>query len=147
MIKKTFKRDAGEVNSYTRTMKIETRVDNDGKKRYMASLSSEYAVKRYNYTEILKHSRDAINLERTANGIVLLFNQLRQKQSEDTQRLERALQVATTEIERLTERLVECEKEMAWLKTAMAKQESRIDAAGKYVKSLKIPVDSGNGTH
>ena len=80
------------------------------------------------------------------------------EQSETNQRLARALQVTESTIAKQSERITEMEKELAWMKTALGKFEAefrgsieiannRIDAAGKYVKSLKIPVDSGNGTH
>lgn len=59
---------------YERSLAIETRQDDDGKRKYSVSLSSEYPVARWGVTEILEHSDSAIDMERARNGLVLLFN-------------------------------------------------------------------------
>ncbi len=56
-----------------RFFKIQKRND-DGKDIYSASFSSDIALKRGWYTEVLEHTREAINMERAENGLVLLHN-------------------------------------------------------------------------
>lgn len=74
MNKKTFKRDGQTTpDKLQRIMRIHSR-EVEGKKVYQAALSSEYAVERWGYSEILEHSAEAINMERAANGLVMLFN-------------------------------------------------------------------------
>ena len=59
---------------YTRTAIVEAVRAEGEETRYTASLSSEYGVERYGYTEVLAHSAESINMERASNGLVLLFN-------------------------------------------------------------------------
>ncbi|RZV53231.1 MAG: hypothetical protein EX270_08950, partial [Pseudomonadales bacterium] len=56
-----------------RHARIEAR-NEDGKKVYEASLSSETPVRRAGFTEVLRHNENSINMERAARGLVLLFN-------------------------------------------------------------------------
>ena len=64
------------------------------------------------------------------------LNDFKREQSETNQRLELTLQRMVKENELLTIRLQDAEQEIAWLKTALAKQETRIDSAARYVKGL-----------
>jgi HK97 family phage prohead protease len=60
-------------NIRERFVKIQKR-NNDGNDIYTASLSSDYPVERFGFTEILEHKNDSINMERASNGLALLFN-------------------------------------------------------------------------
>jgi phage head maturation protease len=57
-----------------RTMKLSSRTLDDGRRVYRASLSSEQPVQQWFGVETLKHSKSAINLERAARGLPLLYN-------------------------------------------------------------------------
>ena len=60
-----------EREIYERSAIIERKGDNENAS-YIASLSSEYPVKRWGVTVILEHSESAVNMERARNGLVLL---------------------------------------------------------------------------
>jgi len=62
-----------DTETFERTLTIERKADH-GINLYQASLSSEYPVERWGYTEVLEHSDTAINMERAKNGLVMLFN-------------------------------------------------------------------------
>jgi HK97 family phage prohead protease len=62
-----------QVETFERLAQIERKADH-GVTVYTASLSSEYPVERWGYTEVLEHSSKAVNFERAQNGLVLLFN-------------------------------------------------------------------------
>jgi len=62
--------------TFERTFHVEAiRNEDDGGKRYRASLSSEAPVTRFFGDEVLVHDADAINLERAAgSGLMMLYN-------------------------------------------------------------------------
>lgn len=58
-------------SSETRSFRLEKSADGQ---RYPAALSSEIVLDRIYGAEVLSHKREAVNLERCADGLVLLYN-------------------------------------------------------------------------